>query len=167
MIMNNDDKALMKDIADDLNKKSLEELIYINFNPEHYVNEFTSDGRKANENLLNEVKELNKQYEEKKAQYESIKSNIENCKAQYEQKENELKNLYQQKQNIESNVTVEKLIQELGNYIQQNFQQPKQQLINDFMSKKIDFETFKNQFKDLSLKFHYYSIIKDKLNLCK
>ena len=36
MIMNNDDKALMKDIADDLNKKSLEELIYINFNPEHY-----------------------------------------------------------------------------------------------------------------------------------
>ncbi len=167
MIMNNDDKALMKDIADDLNKKSLEELIYINFNPEHYVNEFTSDGRKANENLLNEVKELNKQYEEKKAQYESIKSNIENCKAQYEQKENELKNLYQQKQNIESNVTVEKLIQELGNYIQQNFQQPKQQLINDFMSKKIDFETFKNQFKDLTLKYHYYSIIKDKLNLCK
>jgi chromosome segregation ATPase len=165
--MNNDDKALMKDIADDLNKKSLEELIYINFNPEHYVNEFTSDGRKANENLLNEVKELNKQYEEKKAQYESIKSNIENCKAQYEQKENELKNLYQQKQNIESNVTVEKLIQELGNYIQQNFQQPKQQLINDFMSKKIDFETFKNQFKDLTLKYHYYSIIKDKLNLCK
>ena len=167
MIMNNDDKALMKDIADDLNKKSLEELIYINFNPEHYVNEFTSDGRKANENLLNEVKELNKQYEEKKAQYESIKSNIEDCKAQYEQKENELKNLYQQKQNIESNVTVEKLIQELGNYIQQNFQQPKQQLINDFMSKKIDFETFKNQFKDLTLKYHYYSIIKDKLNLCK
>jgi phenylalanyl-tRNA synthetase alpha subunit len=165
--MNNDDKALMKDIADDLNKKSLEELIYINFNPEHYVNEFTSDGRKANENLLNEVKELNKQYEVKKAQYESIKSNIENCKAQYEQKENELKNLYQQKQNIESNVTVEKLIQELGNYIQQNFQQPKQQLINDFMSKKIDFETFKNQFKDLTLKYHYYSIIKDKLNLCK
>ena len=167
MIMNNDDKALMKDIADDLNKKSLEELIYINFNPEHYVNEFTSDGRKANENLLNEVKELNKQYEEKEAQYESIKSNIENCKAQYEQKENELKNLYQQKQNVESNVTVEKLIQELGNYIQQNFQQPRQQIINDFMSKKIDFETFKNQFKDLTLKYHYYSIIKDKLNLCK
>ena len=167
MIMNNDDKALMKDIADDLNKKSLEELIYINFNPEHYVNEFTSDGRKANENLLNEVKELNKQYEEKKAQYESIKSNIENCKAQYEQKENELKNLYQQKQNIESNVTVEKLIQELGNYIQQNFYQTKEQLIKDFFNKKINFENFKNQFKDLSLKFHYYSIIKDKLNLCK
>jgi sugar-specific transcriptional regulator TrmB len=165
--MNNDDKALMKDIADDLNKKSLEELIYINFNPEHYVNEFTSDGRKANENLLNEVKELNRQYEEKKSQYESIKSNIENCKAQYEQKENELKNLYQQKQNIESNVTVEKLIQELGNYIQQNFNQPKEQLVKDFLNKKIDFETFKNQFKDLSLKFHYYSIIKDKLNLCK
>ena len=75
--------------------------------------------------------------------------------------------MYQQKQNIESNVTVEKLIQELGNYIQQNFYQPKEQLVKDFLNKKIDFETFKNQFKDLSLKFHYYSIIKDKLNLCK
>ena len=34
-------------------------------------------------------------------------------------------------------------------------------------SKKIDFETFKEQFKDLTMKYHYYSIIKDKLNLCK
>ena len=162
-----DEQKILKDLAEDLNKKSIEELIYINFNPEHYVNEYTKDSRNMNEALLNEVKNLNNQYEAKKSQYENIKNNIEKCKNQYEEKEKELKNLYGQKQNLESQVTVDKLIYELKNYIDENFQKPRQKIIQDFMSKKIDFETFKDQFKDLTLKYHYYNIIKDKLNLCK
>ena len=160
-------KKILKDLAEDLNKKSIEELIYINFNPEHYVNEYTKDSRNMNEALLNEVKNLNNQYEAKKSQYENIKNNIEKCKNQYEEKEKELKNLYGQKQNLESQVTVEKLIEEMKNYIEENYQKPRQRVIQDFMTKKIDFETFKEQFKDLTMKYHYYSIIKDKLNLCK
>ena len=162
-----DEQKILKDLAEDLNKKSIEELIYINFNPEHYVNEYTKDSRNMNEALLNEVKNLNNQYEAKKSQYENIKNNIEKCKNQYEEKEKELKNLYGQKQNLESQVTVENLINELKNYIDENFQKPRQKIIQDFMTKKIDFETFKEQFKDLTMKYHYYSIIKDKLNLCK
>ena len=157
----------MQDLAEDLNKKSIEELIYINFNPEHYVNEYTKDSRNMNEALLNEVKNLNNQYEAKKSQYENIKNNIEKYKNKYEEKEKELKNLYGQKQNLESQVTVEKLIEEMKNYIEENYQKPRQRVIQDFMTKKIDFETFKEQFKDLTMKYHYYSIIKDKLNLCK
>jgi chromosome segregation ATPase len=162
-----DEQKILKDLAEDLNKKSIEELIYINFNPEHYVNEYTKDSRNMNEALLNEVKNLNNQYEAKKSQYENIKNNIEKCKNQYEEKEKELKNLYGQKQNLESQVTVEKLIEEMKNYIEENYQKPRQRVIQDFMTKKIDFETFKEQFKDLTMKYHYYSIIKDKLNLCK
>ena len=30
---NEDDSAIIKDLSEDLNKKSIEELIYINFNP--------------------------------------------------------------------------------------------------------------------------------------
>ena len=162
-----DEQKILKDLAEDLNKKSIEELIYINFNPEHYVNEYTKDSRNMNEALLNEVKNLNNQYEAKKSQYENIKNNIEKCKNQYEEKEKELKNLYGQKQNLESQVTVEKLIEEMKNYIEKKKQKPRQRVIQDFMTKKIDFETFKEQFKDLTMKYHYYSIIKDKLNLCK
>ena len=162
-----DEQKILKDLAEDLNKKSIEELIYINFNPEHYVNEYTKDSRNMNEALLNEVKNLNNQYEAKKSQYENIKNNIEKCKNQYEEKEKELKNLYGQKQNLESQVTVEKLIEEMKNYIEENYQKPRQRVIQDFMTKKLDFETFKEQFKDLTMKYHYYSIIKDKLNLCK
>ena len=55
----------------------------------------------------------------------------------------------------------------MKNYIEENYQKPRQRVIQDFMTKKIDFETFKEQFKDLTMKYHYYSIIKDKLNLCK
>ena len=167
MINSPEEQKIMKDLAEDLNKKSIEELIYINFNPEHYVNDYTKEARNANEVLLNEVKNLNILYENKKSQYENIKKNIENCKNQYEEKEKELKNLYGQKQNLESQVTVEKLIEEMKNYIEENYQKPRQRVIQDFMTKKIDFETFKEQFKDLTMKYHYYSIIKDKLNLCK
>lgn len=165
MMSNEEDKTLMKDLTNDLNKKSIEELIYINFNPEHYVAQFTQNGRAANEKLLNEVKELSKIYETKKQQYDIIKTNIENCKIQYEQKEKELRDLYAQKQQIDGQVTVPRLIEEMRKYIDENFQKPRQKLINEFMSKKITFDTFQEQFKDLTMKFHYYSIIKDKLNL--
>ena len=167
MMSNEDDSAIIKDLTDDLNKKSIEELIYINFNPEHYVAQFTQAGRAANEALLNEVKELSRNYEAKKSQYDVIKSNIENCKNQYEQKERELRDLYNQKQQIDGQITVERLMEEMRKFIDENFQRPRQKLINEFMTKKIPFETFQEQFKDLTMKYHYYSIIRDKLNLCK
>lgn len=167
MMGNEEDQTLIKDLTNDLNKKTIEELIYINFNPEHYVAQFTQNGRAANEKLLNEVKELSKIYETKKQQYDIIKTNIENCKMQYEQKERELRDLYAQKQQIDGQVTVDRLIDEMRKYIDENFQKPRQKLINEFMSKKITFDAFQEQFKELTMKFHYYSIIKDKLNLCK
>ena len=76
MMGNEEDQTLIKDLTNDLNKKTIEELIYINFNPEHYVAQFTQNGRAANEKLLNEVKELSKIYETKKQQYDIIKTNI-------------------------------------------------------------------------------------------
>jgi hypothetical protein len=48
-----------------------------------------------------------------------------------------------------------------------NFQKPKSQLISDFMSKKITLDEFQEKFTELTKNYHYYSIIKDKLNLCK
>lgn len=164
----NEDQKIMKDLVDDLNKKSIEELIYINYNPEHYVNSFTKNAREANENLLNEIKNLNNQFEAKKFKYNEVKRNIENCKNLYEEKEKQMKNLVsQQKNQIEREITVDILIDEMKGFIDEKLQKPRQKIIKDFFSKKIDFETFKNRFKDITLKYHYYTIVKDKLNLCK
>ena len=167
MLNNPDDQALIKEITDDLNKKSIDELIYLNFNPEHYINEFTKKQRESNEALLFEVKNQNTQFESKKAQYDNIKQNIENCKIQYESKENELKTLLSMKQNIDSQVTVDRLIQEISGFINDNFYKPRQQLIQQFNSKSISFDDFIIKYEELSKQFHYYSIIRDKLNLCK
>lgn len=162
-----DEEKLVEDLENKLRSKSIEELIYINFNPEQFVSEFTQPGRDANEKLLQEVKNLSNVYEQKKVQYEEIKSNIEKCRLQYEQKEMELRNLYNQREKINGLVTVDKLIEEMKKYIDENFQKPRQKLINEFLAKKISFDDFKEQFKTLTTSFHYYSIIKDKLNLCK
>lgn len=162
-----EDKALMNDLYQDLSNKSIEELIYINFNPEHYISQYTQKGLKTNEALLNQVLELNKIYEAKKAQYSMIKTNIEKCKNQYEQKENELKSLLQQKQSIDNQISLNVITEELRQYTDASFNRPKQQLMSDFLSKKIDFETFKSKYKDYTMNYYYYSLVRDKLSLCK
>ena len=74
---------------------------------------------------MNEVEELSRNYKAKKSQYDVIKSNIENCKNQYEQKEKELNELYNQKQQIDGQSIVEKLMEEMRKFIDENFQKPR------------------------------------------
>ena len=52
-------------------------------------------------------------------------------------------------------------------HIEENFQKPRQKLVNEFNTKQISFEKFKEDFKELSTKYHYHNIIKEKLNLYK
>ena len=52
MLGNSEDQMLINEITNELNKKSLDELIYLNFNPEHFINEFTKNQRESNEALL-------------------------------------------------------------------------------------------------------------------
>lgn len=151
----------------DLNNRSIEELLFINFNHEDYVYEFTQKQRSNNLNLLQEVSNLSETCEKLKSQYEDIKTLIDGCRTEYEEKEKELKEVYNQKQVLDSKFTVEKLIEEMKKNIEENYQKPRQKLINEFLNKKIDFDTFKDSFKELSTKYHYYNLIKDKLNLYK
>ena len=62
-MINNNQDSLMTDLENDLNKKTFEELIYIYYNQEHYVSNFTQNGRLKNQELLLEVKKLNEEYE--------------------------------------------------------------------------------------------------------
>jgi hypothetical protein len=164
---NSEDEIISTEITKDLSTKSIEELLFIYFNQDDYVYEFTQKARNNNNTLLSEVCELSDTTEKLKTQYEEIKTVIDEFKKQYEQKEAELKEAYSQKQIIDSNFTVEKLSEELRKNIEENYQKPRQKLINEFLSKKVDLETFKESFKDLSTKYHYYNLIKDKLNIYK
>jgi hypothetical protein len=162
-----EDDQITAELMKDLNSKSIEELILINFNQDDYVYEFTQKQRNNNVALLQEVTALSETADKLKSEYEEIKTVINEYRFQYEEKEKELRELYNQKQILDGQFTIEKLIEEMKKNIDENYQKPKQKLINEFLSKKIDFETFKENFKQLSMGYHYYSLIKDKMNLYK
>ena len=92
---------------------------------------------------------------------------LNDYKQQYKVKEDELKILKQQKERIDGQITAEGLQNALKSFIDINYYKPKQQLTNDFLSGKVNLYEFTDKYKNLNLNFHYYSIVKDKLNLYK
>jgi len=162
-----EEENITNELVKDLSNKSIEELIYINFNQEEYINDYTSKLREKNMQLFEEVTEISNETENLKAEYENVKCEILEFRNKYEESENELHELYNQKQIVEGRFTVEALIEEMRKHIDENYQKPRQKLVSEFNSKQIDFEAFKEGFKELSTKYHYHNIIKEKLNLYK
>ena len=161
--MNDNKNTLMMDLENDLSKKSFEELIYIYYNQEHYVSNFTQNGRLKNQELLNNVKILNEEYENKKAKYNSLKSDAEKLLSQFENKEQELKSGSKSNYDFKNSYNLDNLIKDLENYIQTRLKAPKEQLIKDFMNKSITQKEFEEKFKKMSSDYHYYNIILEKL----
>ena len=161
------EQNIINNLKDDLKSKSIEELIYLNFNPSFYVEKSTQGLREQNEKLLLELNELNKTYQTNKLQYDNIKKMLDDYKAQYSSKEQELMRLKSQKEAIDGQITPEGLQNALKSFIDMNYYKPKQQLTNDFLSGKVSLSDFEDKFKNLNQNYHYYSIIKDKLNQCK
>ena len=156
-------KNLMMDIQNDLSQKTFEELVYIYYNQEHYVSDFTQAGRLKNQELLLEVKKLNDIYEDKKAKYNSLKADVEKLLYQLESKEKELRSGSQSNYNFKSSYNLDTLIKDIENYMQTKFKAPKDQLIKSFMNKAINQDEFEEKFKKLSSEYHYYNIILQKL----
>ena len=162
-----EDENIVNELLKDLSNKSIEELIYINFNQDEYIYDYSKKQREKNLQLFQEVTELSTITENLKNEYEELKTSISDFKNKYEESEKELRELYKQKQIIDGRFTVEALIDEMKKNVDENYQKPRQKLVNEFNSKQIDFEKFKENFKELSMKYHYHNIIKEKLNLYK
>ena len=161
------EQSIINNLKDDLKSKSIEELIYLNFNPSFYVEKSTQSLREQNEKLLSELNELNKNYQTNKLQYDNIMNMLNDYKSQYDMKKREYDMFKKEKDRIDGQVTVDGLQKALANYIDMNYTKPKNQLKNAFLSGKVSLNEFTEKFKNLNLNCHYYSIVKDKLNLCK
>ena len=160
---NNNNNALMMDLENDLSKKTFEELIYIYYNQEHYISNFTQNGRLKNHELLQEVKKLNEEYENKKTRYNNLKNDSEKLLGQFEYKIQEIKNKGQSNTNMKNSYNIDNLINDMESYIQNKLKTPKDQLIKDFVNKNIEEKDFEEKFKKLSYEFHYYSLILEQL----
>ena len=161
------EQTIINNLKEDLKSKSIEELIYLNFNPSFYVEKSTQSLREQNEQLLGELNELNENYRANKVQYDNIMKMLNDYKNQYEMKNREFENLKKEKERIDSQITVGGLQNALKEYTDMNYTKPKQQLVNDFLGGKVNLYEFTDKFKNLNLNYHYYSIVRDKLNLCK
>ena len=161
--MNANKDSLMIDLEKDLSNKSFEELIYIYYNQEHYVSNFTQNGRLKNQELLQEVKKLNDEYENKRAKYNSLKNDAERLLQQFETKEQELKSGSQSNIDFSHTYNLDNLIKDMENYIQTKLKAQKDKLIKDFMNKLITQSEFEEKFKTMSSDYHYYNIILEKL----
>ena len=162
-MINNNQDSLMTDLENDLNKKTFEELIYIYYNQEHYVSNFTQNGRLKNQELLMEVKKLNEEYENKKVRYNNLKNDSEKLLGQFEEKIQELRNRGQSNSNVKNNYNLDNLIYDMENYIQNKLKNPKEQLIKDFVNKNIEQKDFEEKFKKISHEYHYYTLILEQL----
>ena len=160
---NNNNNALMMDLENDLSKKTFEELIYIYYNQEHYISNFTQNGRLKNHELLQEVKKLNEEYENKKTRYNNLKNDSEKLLGQFESKIQEIKNKGQSNTNMKNSYNIDNLINDMESYIQNKLKTPKDQLIKDFVNKNIEEKDFEEKFKKMSSDYHYYNIILEKL----
>ena len=162
-MINNNQDSLMMDLENDLSKKTFEELIYIYYNQEHYISNFTQNGRLKNHELLQEVKKLNEEYENKKTRYNNLKNDSEKILGQFEAKIQELKNKGQSNTNMKNCYNIDNLINDMENYIKTKLKIPKEQLIKDFVNKNIEQKDFEEKFKKLSYDFHYYNLILEQL----
>ena len=162
-MINNNQDSLMMDLENDLSKKTFEELIYIYYNQEHYISNFTQNGRLKNHELLQEVKKLNEEYENKKTRYNNLKNDSEKILGQFEAKIQELKNKGQSNTNMKNTYNIDNLINDMENYIKTKLKMPKEQLIKDFVNKNIEQKDFEEKFKKLSYDFHYYNLILEQL----
>ena len=162
-MINNNQDSLMMDLENDLSKKTFEELIYIYYNQEHYVSNFTQNGRLKNQELLMEVKKLNEEYENKKVRYNNLKNDSEKLLGQFEEKIQELRNRGQSNSNVKNNYNLDNLIYDMENYIQNKLKNPKEQLIKDFVNKNIVEKDFEEKFKKISHEYHYYILILEQL----
>ena len=162
-MINNNQDSLMMDLENDLSKKTFEELIYIYYNQEHYISNFTQNGRLKNHELLQEVKKLNEEYENKKKRYNNLKNDSEKILGQFEAKIQELKNKGQSNTNMKNSYNIDNLINDMENYIKTKLKMPKEQLIKDFVNKNIEQKDFEEKFKKLSYDFHYYNLILEQL----
>ena len=96
------DQQIIQNLKEDLKTKSIEELIYLNFNPSFYIEKSTQSLRQENEKLLSELNELNKTYQTNKLQYDNIINMLNDYKQKYGVKEKELYQLIDEKKKIKN-----------------------------------------------------------------
>lgn len=164
--MNNDSliKSKMTLIENDLKGKSIDDLLYIYFNTEKYAFGFLKEEKSANESLMQNLNNELSEIENNKKEFQNYIQEIEKFKSMIEEKEKNITNLLNEKRQLEQKNNKQHIVQVLNNEIEEKYKRPKQQLLNDLMNKKLTFEEYTENFKELGKNYYYYSLLLKEIN---
>ena len=164
--MNSDPK--LDEINREIDRMSLEELLYLRMSPQTYISKKFETEIKDSENLITEIETNNqnaKQNEEEiNAQNAAILNECNQLKFEIEQTKDRINKLMIQKNQINKQPTKNEFIASLEREIKSNFKTP-DSYCREFCSKKISQNEFEDAMKNLATgkNYYYYKIILDKL----
>lgn len=164
---NGEIQQIASKIEIDLRNKTIPELLFIYYNTEQYAYNYMSQQRRENENLLADIEEMTAKVESFQQDQFYYKSQIEGCQQQIEEKEQNIQNLIREKMSLERKFDKNEIVRKLRSEIDEKYSKPKHKLVNDFIEKRISYDDYIHQFKDLGMKHHYYTLLVDKLEKMK
>ncbi len=164
--MNQDPK--LDEINKEIEKMSLEELLYLRMSPQTYINKKFEKEIKESERLISEIEKNNqnakRNEEEINAQNASILNECNQLKMEIEQTKDRINKLMIQKNQINKQPTKNEFIAMLEKEIKNNFKTP-DFYFKEFSAKKISQSEFEDAMKNLATEknYYHYKILLDKL----
>ena len=158
----------LDEINREIEKMSLEELLYLRMSPQTYINKKFENELKESENLIKEIEKngqnAKKNEEEIKRQNDSLLRECDQLKMEIEQSKDRINKLIIQKNQINKQPTKDEFIAMLEKEIKNNFKTP-DYYFREFCNKKISQNEFEDAMKNLGTgkNYYYYKILLDKL----
>ena len=164
--MNNDSliKSKLTLIENDLKGKSIDDLLYIYFNTEKYTFNFLNEEKNENQKLIENLNRDLLQMDNNKNEYQNYIQQIEQLKSSILEKERNISNLLNEKRELEQKNNKQNKIEVLKKEIEEKYEIPKKQLINDLMNKKLSFEEYTEHYKELGKNYYYYNLLLKEIN---
>ena len=155
------ERSLRNEIENEINKMSLEELLYLELNPNFYIYSKLTPQIEHLKKFGNEVNTMQEGFYSMKFQKTDFDSNL---KEQFEKNYTNVNKLIDERKNLETKVPKNEFIKLLDNEIK-NFDNP-EKCFNRLKDGKIDYNEFKKQFAELGKgkNYYYYKLIYDKIN---
>ena len=153
--------SLRNEIEYEINKMSLEELLYLELNPNLYIYSKLSPQIEKLKQLGNEINTMQEEFNLLKFQKTDFDGNL---KEQFQKNYEAVNKLIEERKKLENKFSKNEFIDLLNNELK-NFDNP-DSCFNRFKDKKINYEEFKKHFSELGKEknYYYYKLMYDKIS---
>ena len=154
------EKVLEKEIQDEIDKMSLDELLYLELNPNQFIYSKLSSQIENIKKLEKEVNSMKDEFSLMKFQKLDVDDKL---KEQYENNNKTINKLLEEKNKLEYKLTKKEFIDQFRAELKKNHPD---EYLNKWKDGKINYNEFKKQFSELGKgkNYYYYKLIYDKIN---